>query len=185
MKLPAWASTAGIVDVGLAEPLTVDAVADRMLIVERLHRYCWGFDERNLEALTDCFTEDAVWEGNVTGTTPIGPMTGRDNVIHWLTNFWPHQHDQRRHVLTNCVVERQTTDEAVASAYLLLLASTGTKAALETTGLYVTTLRRAGSKWQITRMVAGFDAPFWPGKLEELSDRGRVRHGIRTGRPPT
>ena len=30
----------------------------------------------------------------------------------------------------------------------------------------------------IVERLAAFDAPFWPGKLERLSEGGRCRHGL-------
>jgi hypothetical protein len=178
---PGWAHQTGFFELGLTSGLEAADAADRLLIAERLARYCWGYDERRLDVLTECFTPDAIWEGSVMGTTPIGPMDGRDEVIRWLTEFWPHQRDQRRHVMTNCVVDQQTDDRAVAFTYLLLLSARDERVSLETTGAYRIALRREDGVWLIERMTAGFDAPFWPGKLEELSPRARRRHGVRDG----
>ena len=38
--------------------------------------------------------------------------------------------------------------------------------------------------WRIGRLLGGFDAPFWPGKVEDLGERGRRRHGLLGGENP-
>lgn len=177
--VPAWAHRNGLLSLGLpCAPTDARAIADRLLCCECIARYCWGYDERRPDALAACFTENAVWEGNVLGRIPIGPFEGRERIMKWLTNFWPYQHDQRRHMLMNTVVEEQAQDTAVTLSYLQLLGSNGKMVALETTGFYRVRYHRTGPGWQIAHLYAGFDAPFWPGDLETMSARGRARHGI-------
>ena len=179
LQVPAWAHAAGILDLGAGVRMDgPEAAADRAQITERIARYCWSYDERRLELLANCFTEDAVWEGNVLGRIPIGPFVGRATIKSWLGDFWPHQHDQRRHMLLNTIVERQTRETATTLSYLLLMASTGAVASIESIGCYKTAYRRVGEDWLIERLTAGFDKPFWPGALETMSQRGRKRHGV-------
>jgi len=176
---PAWAHAAGILSLGEAiRPGSDGAAADRALFCERIARYCWAYDERRLDRLGDCFTEDAVWEGNVLGKLPIGPFEGRERIVGWLSEFWPHQKDQRRHMLLNTIVEEQTADTGATLSYLLLMSSTGDTMSMEAMGFYHTTYLRQGDQWRISRLTAGFDKPFWPGKLEKMSARGRARHGV-------
>lgn len=100
--------------------------------------------------------------------------------MQWLSEFWPHQKDQRRHMLLNTIVEEQTGETAVTLSYLLLMSSTGEVMSMESMGFYRTEYRRKGGNWHISRLTAGFDKPFWPGKLKTMSDKGRVRHGVST-----
>ena len=179
LRIPAWAHTAGILNLGEAVRADgPDAAMDRALITERIARYCWSYDERQLDLLAGCFTEDAVWDGNVLGVIPIGPFVGREKIRDWLSEFWPHQHDQRRHMLLNTIVEEQTGETATTLSYLLLMASTGDVASIESMGFYKVQYRREGEKWLISHLNAGFDKPFWPGALDKLSIRGRKRHGV-------
>lgn len=179
LRLPAWAHAAGLLDLGPAVRVAgPEAAMDRALITERIARYCWAYDERRLELLSGCFTQDAVWEGNVLGRIVIGPFAGRPKIERWLSEFWPHQHDQRRHMLLNTIVEQQTADTALTLSYLLLLASTGTAATIESIGFYKTAYRRVGGEWLISHLTAGFDKPFWPGDIDTMSERGRKRHGV-------
>jgi len=179
IPIPAWAHRAGMLSLGEAtQPSDPAAVADRLLIIERITRYCWGFDERQIDKLAACFTDDAVWEGNVLGKISIGPFKGRDAIMNFLADFWPHQHDQRRHLALNHLIEEQTAETATSWSYLLLMGSKGEKVSLETSGFYKVRYRKEEGQWKIENLTAGFDAPFWPVKTEKLSAAGRARHGI-------
>ena len=112
------------------------------------------------------------------GQVSIGPFEGREAIVDWLGKFWPHQRDQRRHMLLNTIVEEQTDDTAITLSYLLLMASTGEVVSMESMGFYRTVYRRQDLYWQISRLTAGFDKPFWPGKLDAMSASGRTRHGV-------
>lgn len=179
LSIPAWAHEAGILRLGSAcRPLADGAALDRSLICERIARYCWAYDERRHELLAECFTEDAVWEGNVLGQIQIGPFEGRERIVQWLTEFWPHQKDQRRHMILNTIVEEQSAETALTLSYLLLMASTGDTASIESMGFYRTAYRQRSGHWYISRLTAGFDKPFWPGELRKMSSKGRARHGV-------
>jgi ketosteroid isomerase-like protein len=158
---PAWARADGRVEL---RPLRHDEessrAVDRALIAERIYRYGWGYDERDRAYLADCFTDDAVWEGNVMGHQPVGPIKGREAVVDWLGEFWGQQQDQRRHIFTNVIVDELTPSSAVAHAYLLLTASAGATMTPVTAGPYRLVMRREADSWRIERLVAGFDAPF-------------------------
>ena len=173
---PAWAHKDGLVKV-LANP--APGLDVRGMLADRMYRYCWGFDERQEQVLEECFTEDAVWVGDVMGETRVGPFEGRKAVLAYLTGFWPHQRDQRRHVVTNFVVETIDGDTARGLAYLLLVGSTRATTGLEASGLYCVDYRRsADGNWRITKLSAGFDVPFWKGEVEEMEPWVRHLFGI-------
>jgi hypothetical protein len=151
---------------------------ERMLIAERASRYCWAYDERRTELIESCFSEDAVWEGIVAGAQRVGPLRTRAGIVSWLAGFWAHQHHQPRHVLLGTVIEEHTGASASTLSYLLLTTASRGRVEISTTGFYRLSLVRSGEQWEITHMFAGFDAPFWPGRLERLSERGRRRHGL-------
>src|SRR4051794_32093480 len=98
---PAWAAKTGHAQVKALEPDASGTAAERVLIAECIHRYGWGYDERDRELLTACFTADAVWEGCIMGRDPVGPCEGREAVVQFLVDFWETQSDQRRHIFTN------------------------------------------------------------------------------------
>ena len=182
---PGWAHAHGFLGLAEATPLDASQAADRLLIVERVHRYCWSYDERRLELLRQCFTEDGVWEGDVMGEIGIGPFVGSEEVGRWMSEFWPHQRDQRRHMILNSVVLEQRSTEALVVSYLLLMSAKDAAVRVETMGFYRMRMRKADGVWRIQHLFGGFDAPFWPGQLAELSSRARTRHGIREPQPET
>lgn len=176
---PAWGHAGGFLDLSPPRPLVgAEAVADRLMILDRLHRYAWGYDERRADLLRECFWEDGVWEGDVMGRTPIGPFEGVERIVSWLADFWPVQRDQRRHMFLTPVVEDQEPASATVVSYMQLLGASDASVRLETTAFYRVRMRKAEGLWRIAHLFAGFDAPFWPGKVEELSPRARTRHGI-------
>lgn len=175
-RLPGWAHFTGAIELG-AGAGHADSEA-RQLVVERVARYCWAYDERRDDLLADCFTDDGIWEGNVLDKIEIGPFETRKGIVDWLTGFWPHQHDQRRHMLLNNIVESLDATSAVTFSYLLLMANDSKQATIETTGFYRCEHVKQDGVWRIARMTACFDSPFWPGDLDQMSSRGRRRHGI-------
>jgi SnoaL-like domain len=157
---PGWGRSTGHVRVGRLSHSEADRALDRLEIAERVYRYGWGYDERDRELLGDCFTDDAIWEGNIMGQISVGPFTGRQSIVDWLATFWDEQQDQRRHIFTNLVVQALTEDTATAYAYLLLTAATQGTVTPVTTGPYRFELSRQDDCWRLTRLIAGFDVPF-------------------------
>ena len=149
-----------VADAGGAGDAGAGTAVERVLIAECIHRYGWGYDERDRDLLTACFTADAVWEGCIMGRDPVGPCEGRDAVVQFLVDFWETQSDQRRHIFTNVVVDDLGETDAVAHAYLVLTASSEGTMTPITNGPYRLTMRKEDGVWRIARLTAGFDAPF-------------------------
>lgn len=167
--VPGWAHREGILAMlPLRRRRIRDEAIDRLLITERISRYGWAFDERRPELIADCFATDAVWEGTVRGEERLGPIRGREEIVTWLSEYWPRQHDQRRHAIVNTVIEDLGDDSAVAQAYQLLMAARLGEVAAETTGFYRFELRVEDGSWRIAHLFSGYDAPFVPGKLDHL-----------------
>jgi hypothetical protein len=150
----------------------------RQALQEVIHRYCWAFDERRADLLRECFTEDGTWEASVMGETRVGPFVGQDQVQEWLSRFWDHQRDQRRHLILNFIVEDLQEDRATALAYLLLMGSSEATSRMESVGFYRLDLRSDAGTWRIASLVAGFDAPFWKMEVSQMSPRVRQLFGI-------
>jgi hypothetical protein len=133
---------------------------DREEIRECIYRYGWGFDERDAERLRECFTRDAVWVGNIMGADSVGPFTGHEEIMAFLTDFWAVQADQRRHFFTNIIFDEITATRARAQAYFLLTASSSATMVPMTVGPYRFELLKVEGVWRIQQLLAGFDAPF-------------------------
>lgn len=133
---------------------------DHEEIRECIYRYGWGFDERDAERLRECFAEDAVWVGNIMGEDSVGPFTGHDEIMAFLTAFWAEQNDQRRHFFTNIIFDEVTATRAHVQAYFLLTASSSETMVPMTVGPYRFEMLRIKGVWRIRELLAGFDAPF-------------------------
>jgi hypothetical protein len=160
---PTWATADG--HIALRGPVVDERSArralDRVLALETIHRFAFAFGERIRDVLTDCFTADATFAANIGGTQPVGPHEGRDVVVAWLTSYWDMQVDQRRHLVTDAVVDELTDDTATVTTMLTLAGSADGTMRLITAGFYRCELRReADGAWRIARFGAGYDAPY-------------------------
>lgn len=155
----------------------------RQALQEVVHRYCWAFDERRGDLLRECFTEDGTWEASVMGETRVGPFIGQVQVQEWLSRFWNHQRDQRRHLILNFLVEDLREDGATALAYLLLMGSSDAATRMESVGLYRLDFRNEAGTWRIASLVAGFDSPFWKMDVSAMAPRVRALFGILAAPP--
>lgn len=176
--VPAWGYTHGLSQ--LQGPESWSGVSGVVVteIQQCINRYCWGFDDRRLDVMGDCFLETATWDASVMGEVSIGPFVGRVQILEWLSRFWKYQKDQRRHVFANLVVDSVEGNTAVAYCYLLLLGTHDSATQLETSGFYRFTLEHREGRWFIDTLSAGFDAPFWKMPVEEMSPRLRELFGI-------
>jgi hypothetical protein len=157
---PGWGRTTGQTRVGRLSHGEPDSAMERLMIAERIYRYGWGYDERDQALLGDCFADDGIWEGSIMGQQPLGPFTGRDEIVAWLMTFWNEQTDQRRHRFTNVIIQDLTQVSATAHAYLMLTAATNGIVTPVTTGPYRFELTRRADSWRFARLVANFDVPF-------------------------
>lgn len=159
--VPGWSRAQGLSTVGPAPASSGGEAVDRALIADRIYRYAWGFDERNIDGIGECFTEDGIWEGWVMGTQHVGPFNGRAAIQGFMAEFWPNQVDQRRHVFTNIIVDAYTGVTAQAHAYLLLMSSMEAETTPVTVGPYRFDLNKdATGVWRLTHLRGGWDSPF-------------------------
>jgi hypothetical protein len=159
---PGWASTDRLVN--LERPVSSLAghdPLDRVLAGETLYRFAFAYDEQDREALSDCFTDNAVLSATTAGEHDFGTYTGRDEVIGWLTAYWGKTVDQRRHIVTNVTVDRQTDRSAHVTAMLLVTAAENGQFRPVTAGLYVADVaKELDGVWRLGRFNLGFDASF-------------------------
>jgi ketosteroid isomerase-like protein len=160
--VPSWGRSKDLVPVG-DEAIGVNEfqLADRLAILDALGRYSWAYDERQVVALGNSFTEDAVWEGSVAGEFAIEPLRGREAISPPLQDHMANQQDQRRHNITNHVFAAQDRESAQVIAYLLLTSASTGQVKVVTTGFYrVNLIKDASGTWLISHMFGGFDTPF-------------------------
>ncbi|MDQ0867308.1 nuclear transport factor 2 family protein [Arthrobacter globiformis] len=157
---PAWAHAAGFLNLQnpSAVPATIEELADRDLARESALRYSYAYDERRLEVLRSLLTDDAKFSISIAGSD-VQSVEGRDTVVEWLSEIMDSQDDQRRHLVSNVIIEEISADRAVVVTYLAVF-SIRDSAHLATTGFYRFELEKQDTVWRISHIFDGLDRPF-------------------------
>jgi hypothetical protein len=92
----------------------------RAAIENTLNRYTLAVDDRDLAGVLDCFTENAPFSIRIAGGDLIGPFAGHAGIGTLMQESFASQQDLRRHVSTNLVVRRATSEAAEVETYLTL-----------------------------------------------------------------
>lgn len=134
-----------------------EAVAARMQISEAFSRFGVAHDEARTDVVGSCFTQDAVFEVAQGQGVAFVHYEGRETIIARLTGIIAEQGDQRRHAMTNVLVESLTSDTASAIAYgVVSVAADGLT--LGATVLYVADLKKeADGVWRFSYFYIGMD----------------------------
>jgi hypothetical protein len=157
---PAWATADGHIAASSPRALGTPAL-DSLLAVETVYRFALAFGERDHAVLTDCFTSDATFDATIGGEISTGLYSGRDAIVEWLTSYWPRQTDQRRHFVTDPVVDVVGADRVTVTTWLVLAASENSAMRLVTAGFYRCELvLEADAAWRIETFRGGYDAPY-------------------------
>jgi ketosteroid isomerase-like protein len=159
---PSWASADRIITLqGPDRAARPDQASGKVLAAETLYRFGFAYDEQDAAALADCFTPDATLTATTAGTRSFGTHTGREAVLGWLTAYWGKTRDQRRHIITNPMVDDLTTTSATVTAMLLVTAAEDGALRPVTAGVYRAVVRKnADQAWRISQFTLGFDASF-------------------------
>jgi hypothetical protein len=158
---PSWGHIDQVINLNDDQTLaSKEMLAERVLIAERMYRYGWAFDERQIDALSECFTDSATWQASIMGTSSIGPFNGRGEIISFMKGFWPIQSDQRRHNITNVIVESQSEKTVSVMAYLVLMSASEQGLKPVTTGFYKVEMIKLDGTWKIQNLLVGFDLAY-------------------------
>jgi hypothetical protein len=157
---PAWAHAGGFLSLEAprAVPTTLQEIADRDLARESALRYSYAYDERRLDVLHALLTPDAKFSISISGGE-VHTESGRETVIEWLSGIMDGQDDQRRHLVTNVIIDDITDSTAVVVTYLAVYSVRET-AQLATTGFYRFELAKEGPIWLVSHIFDGLDRPF-------------------------
>ncbi len=155
-----WASQGGLID---PRPLgsvaaSLEQVLDRLLIHEAFDRWAIAHDENRVDVLLSVLTDDVLLEYGVGSAVPDFTVQGRTQVEARLGSNIPHLTGQRRHCMTNVLIESLSPSEAIAIAYgIVPKAENGY--VIQTSVLYRGELRKeADGFWRFARLFIGCDA---------------------------
>lgn len=133
----------------------------RAEIENTLHRAAWGYDEDDVDLIANCFTEDATMSLRIGRDGDlIGPFEGRDAIRKLHADSLKSQTDQRRHNISNLIVEEETPDSATVVSNLTLLSVADGKLTTLSSGWYRDQLVRAGGAWRIKDRYVYLDLPY-------------------------
>lgn len=153
-----WATRSGLAALrpnGSAD--TTSNVLDRLLIQETFYRWGIAWDEALLDVIRSLFTPQGELVITRGSDTPLSRHVGPETIAHYVDAASKIQADQRRHAMTNIVIDRLTESEATTVAYgIVTVAADGLT--LGATVIYSAELRKGtDGAWRFSRFVIGMD----------------------------
>ena len=137
----------------------VIAMSRTQQLAELMSRFLLGVDERDAALVRSALAEECENSMILDGQR-MGPPPGREGIIGFLEDFWKSQTDQRRHVLSNAIVESDAADAPVLCFYLTLYATKDRTLRPVATGRYrVRYVEKDGRAW-IRNVELVLDGPF-------------------------
>ncbi|MEU5698748.1 nuclear transport factor 2 family protein [Streptomyces aurantiacus] len=162
LPLQAWAHREGKIDMRPLEEADFgpEALAARARIADAFYRFGIAHDEARIDVVVSCFTEDTVFEVAQGRAEPFTRFRGRAELFDRLTRIVAEQGDQRRHVISNVLVDELDLAAGTASA---LAFSAVTVAAdglsLGASVIYTARLRRERDGcWRFSYFFIGMDS---------------------------
>ena len=156
-----WAHRQGKIAMHPIRPMRWDAEAlsARAQIAEAFYRFGMAFDEIQLDALCSCFVEDGVLESSLARAEPRSSVRGHEEIRRHLRAAMDVQQDQRRHLMSNVVVEDLVLERGTAKALAqCIVAATGTELQLACAVIYTAELRRDPDDcWRFSYFFIGMD----------------------------
>jgi len=132
-------------------------MADRGAIENVLGSWALGYDQRNPDRMARCFTEDATMTLDIGGAETMGPYVGHAEVMKHFTDHHDIQTDQRRHVISNVVIDAETDTQATVFSNLTLIVVEHGTAEVRATGIYRDQFVFTGDCWKIRERLLTLD----------------------------
>jgi hypothetical protein len=114
----AWAHRQGKVSMKTLQPAdwSPPALSARAQIAEAFYRFGIGHDECRADVAGSCFTEDVVYEVALGSAHAFTTFNSRAVVQERLQAIFDEMRDQRRHIISNVLVEELDLQAGTASA---------------------------------------------------------------------
>jgi hypothetical protein len=164
----AWAHKEQLVDLQLQGAATIVDPGSYLQIQQAFARFGMAYDEGRSDVIGSLFTEDAVVEVGDGHAKPFERSTGRAAIMRQFSAALAQQGDQRRHLISNVLVERFSAVEASALAYgVVTVAADGLYVGASV--IYRATLRREQDRpWRFSTLFIGIDS--YVGKKPKVTD---------------
>ncbi len=137
---------------------TTNDSLDIMEIQQTFSRFGIAYDEGCSEVLRSLFTGDALLEVADGQGEPFERSVGHEAIVKQFAAVFALQADQRRHLISNVVLERLTKDEASAIAYgVITVAADGLF--IGASVIYTATLKKdLHGIWRFSSLFIGIDS---------------------------
>lgn len=132
---------------------------DRSEINDLIARYAHAYDSRDIGLLEQCFTPDAIMRSDLPDGTVVYEKSGRDAVLQMIEGVWAESQGQRRHIMTNTLVTKQSNESAAVLSYLLLIKYDDGRPTVVATGVYQDTVVKEQG-WRFKRRDVRMDSQF-------------------------
>ncbi len=164
----AWAHKDKRIDLQPQGAAVVTDPLNYMLIQQAFARFGMAYDEGRSDVIGSLFTDDAVVEVGDGQGKPFERSVGRAAIMRQFSAALAAQGDQRRHLISNVLVERLAPLEASALAYgVVTVAADGLYVGASV--IYSATLRRdKDGPWRFSALFIGIDS--YVGKKPKVTD---------------
>lgn len=136
------------------------SLEDKLAIHELMGRAAFGYDERDVEMLADCFTESAEFSMRIAGGDLVGPFVGREGIMGLMTGSMKEQTDVRRHVVSNLFFQQDDNAEPLVISNLTLMATENGEIRLLSAGVYRDSVVQVNGNWKIQNRYLELDKPY-------------------------
>lgn len=138
------------------------SISDRIAILDVIARYSHTFDNREIDAFAQLFTEDGVFEFIAAdASAPELSLPSRADIHAWVTGWYADLDPaiQSRHHQSGTVFETLTPDRAETVTLLLTTAQHPGEAAprVKMTGVYHDTWRKTADGWKLAHRRLRYD----------------------------
>jgi len=154
-----WAHTDGVVNMQPGTAIAPQSLADRAMIADAFARWGIGYDEGKLDVIRALFPADGELDVLEASSKPLQTLKGIDTIIKNAVADRAKQNDQRRHAISNVVIDRLSGTSATAIAYGVVTAAGGGELYLGATVIYRGDMKKMpDGTWRFARLVIGMDA---------------------------
>lgn len=154
-----WAHLSGTLDLEAFPRDPVEA-EDKSRIDLLLGRYGWAIDERIPRLLGDCFAATAVVDRQIEEGHELPRLTGREAIVEAHRAAWGYSPwGQSRRFLDVGLSGRRDDGCAVTLSRWVVTGTNEVGSKVSATGFELAELTRQGSRWDIARLLIGYDRP--------------------------
>ena len=133
---------------------------DKLKISELLSRSAYALDERDVDMLSACFSEEANFTMRIAGGDMIGPFEGRESIMKLMTDSMDQQTDKRRHVVSNIFFESSESNNVSVVSNLTLFATENEEIQVLSAGVYHDQVVKIDNNWELHQRHLDLDKSY-------------------------